>query len=269
VRTGGDPKEQPSAKVKLTAAMQQGGQPADVAMDWSIFHAETDPQGKRQKVDWQFAANPEFALPQGRFLVSVKHGDVVAESEIEVEEGRQQTVLVNLDAGHVQLEATLSEGGQPVDKAMGWSILLAKADPQGGREKVAWQFATNPRFILPRGRYLVSVQCGDAVAESEIQIEAGQEQAVSVNLNAGRARLVAVLEEGGQPAQEAMDWKIFQAETDSEGNRKQVAHQYASSPVFILPAGGYVVDVAYQGKTVSHELSVEAGGSSQWTIVLE
>ena len=90
-----------------------------------------------------------------------------------------------------------------------------------------------------------------------------------MDLNAGRVKLAAILKEGGNPVEEAMEWSILQAEADLEGNRKQVGRQYVASPVFILPAGRYLVSVTHQRKAASRELLVEAGRSADLVVVLE
>lgn len=238
-------------------------------MGWSILETEPDLEGKRKQVAFEHAESPVFTLPQGRYVASVEYGDTVAETEIKVEAGRQEVVVVDLNAGRVKLEAVLKERGKPVEAAMGWSIFQPEVDLEGKRKQAAWEHAATPLFTLPQGRYLVSVQYGDAVAETEIEIQAGQQEALVVDLNAGRVKLTATLTQGGQPVQEAMEWSVLQAEADPEGNRKKVGWQYAASPIFTLPAGQYVVSVTGQGKTASRDLLVEADTSTDLVVVLE
>ena len=269
VPTDDDPEAGQPGEVKLLAVLKEGAKPVEAAMGWSILEPEADLEGKRKQVAWEHAQSPVFTLPQGRYVASVTYGHTVAETEIKVEAGRQEVVVVNLNAGRVKLEAVLKEGGKPVEAAMGWSIFHPEVDLEGKRKQAAWEFAAAPVFTLPEGRYLVSVQYGDAVAETEIEVQAGQQEALLVDLNAGRVKLTATLEEGGQPVQEAMEWSILQAEADPEGNRKKVARQYAASPIFTLPAGQYLVTVTGQDKTASKDLLVEAGTSAELVVVLE
>lgn len=84
-----------------------------------------------------------------------------------------------------------------------------------------------------------------------------------------KLRVQAVLAAGRPPIEKDVSWKIFEAEADFEGNRKQVAWEIAPSKVLILEAGDYLVTAEYQDRKAETRFSLAPGEQKPIEVVFE
>ena len=86
----------------------------------------------------------------------------------------------------------------------------------------------------------------------------------------GALHLSATLGGETTPARAGLEWHVFEANTDANGDRRLVAQSNAAQPVFVLPNGAYIVHVAYgfasqlkrievADKPISDRLALNAG----------
>jgi len=83
-----------------------------------------------------------------------------------------------------------------------------------------------------------------------------------------KLKVQAVLASGRPPLEKALSWKVFEAEADFEGNRKQVAWEIAPSQIFTLPPGRYLVTAEFGYARAEQEIEVEPGAQFARTLDL-
>ncbi len=81
-------------------------------------------------------------------------------------------------------------------------------------------------------------------------------------------KLRAVLKEGTEPLNEVSVWRVYEAEQDAEGKRKQITSNRAVAPLFTLPAGHYVIKAEYGRAEAFTEVEVVAGELTEVTMNL-
>ena len=267
------PKVPSKPGLKLRALLKEGGKPVTKGMYWEVYKAEKDINGNRKSVVASNHAEPLFHLPAGRYFIEAKYGNInaVSSMEVEVTPGKLKEAIMNLNAGHLKLNAVLKEGAEPVTKGMNWwYVYKAEQDINGHRKKVASSNHAEPLFYLSAGRYFVEAKYGNAnaISSMEVEVTPGKLTETNMNLKAGHLRLHAVLKEGGKPVPKDMLWWLYKAEKDINGHRKLIISENGTAPLNKLSAGRYFI-VAKHGKAASSmEVEVTAGELKESTIIL-
>ncbi|NJN46973.1 MAG: hypothetical protein HC808_11410, partial [Candidatus Competibacteraceae bacterium] len=177
----------------------------------------------------------------------------------------------------IQLQTVLATNGEVIKDQLGYEVLSAQQDLQGKREQIAVSYDAQPLFKLEPGQYHLRVKYGsnesNAVSKVDIEVKAGELTPQVISLEAGYVRLITVPAEGAEPLAEAMNYEMFSAAKDLEGNRKQVAFSYDAQPVFKLKAGKYHLRIAHgsnESNVVTEaDVEVKAGELSEQIISLE
>ena len=241
-----------------TAHFTQGGDPAKGAY-FRVYEAEPGVDGQRKQVTYG-GGKPKFKLPAGTYYITAKIGEAIVGQNVEVVPGQSTDVAIVLEAGVLSLFASAAEGGDPVKKAY-FRVFAAKKDIEGNRKQVA-SGGGKPKFKLPAGQYVATVTWGDARAQSDVTVSAGELTETTLNLNAGRLVATAINAEGGQQVTKRVYFRVFAAKKDIEGNRKQVSSGGGKKFGANLPVGAYIVQVTVGGGTKSSgtvEVNITAG----------
>jgi len=92
----------------------------------------------------------------------------------------------------------------------------------------------------------------------------------TLNLRAGILRVNTVLAEGSEPLARGVDYTVYAAARDAEGNRKRItgSNEYSDPPRFPLPAGRYVVVASYGSASANLEVEVTPAGVIDRTVNL-
>ncbi|HRQ88440.1 MAG TPA: VWA domain-containing protein [Bacteroidia bacterium] len=252
--------------IKASAHETDGGPAFESGVAWTLYGPATA-AGERPQVALSYDSKPFLRVDVGTYLLRAERGGAVAEREVEVGDGAPLQVAVILGSGSLKLAATIKEGQPPISKGLAWDI-LGDPDAEGDRPSKAFSYDPQPTLTLPAGKYLVKVVHGDATAQREIEVTAGQTTEVVLSLESGKVKASALLEEGGEPIASNLAWEVFAAETDLEGNRKSVAFSYDNQPTFTLPSGKYLVQAVHGSAKSTAEISVEAGVSSEIALIL-
>jgi hypothetical protein len=207
----------------------------------------------------------------GEYVVTVTYGDVSAEVPVTIKEGETLEQVISLEAGILRMVAIATEGGKPLKKDLRYRIFPSQADVEGNREQIAHSPRPQPMFRLKAGDYLVRVTYGEATAEAEVTVTAGEATEQTIALEAGLLRVAFVAVEGGKPLKKGVRTRIFAAQTDMEGNREQVTYSNSANPSFRLKAGQYLLRIQYGRENVSIENTVEvtAAQATELTITLD
>ncbi len=255
-----------SGSLKLAATLKEGEPPLTKDLAWDVL-GEADAEGDRVSKGFSYEAQPTLNLPAGKYLVQVKHGSATAQQEVEIAAGKTTEALLSLESGKVKASASMTEGGEPLEKGLAWDV-YGEPDLEGKRPKIAFSYDSQPIFSLPSGKYLVEVVQGSAKAAKEIEVGAGGSSEIVLVLGSGKLRLAALPAEGAQPLKNDLAWDVLGA-ADLEGNREKVAFSYDSQPTLDVPAGDYLVTVGWGQAKAQKEVSVEAGKLVEAGLVLD
>lgn len=252
--------------IKASAHAVEGGPAFEKDVHWEVLSTTADAEGKREQLSFSYEAKPFLQMAPGKYLLQATRGDATGTLEVEVKEGAPLNAKVILGSGNLKLSAASAEGQEPFAKDVAWDI-LSPADAEGQRKKVSFSYEATPTVTLPSGKWLVTVAHGDARGQKEVEVKAGETQAVVVILGSGRAKLAVVMEEGGTPVAKDVAWDIL-GEADAEGNRKKVAFSYQAQPDLTLAAGKYLVQAEVGNAKGSTTIEIEAGKTIERTLVL-
>jgi hypothetical protein len=159
----------------------------------------------------------------------------------------------------LQLNAVMTEGGNPLLDGVRYDVYEAATDAVGNRKLVTREYGGSVQFPLPAGRYYVTAIYGSASASTEVGVTAAEITRQTLNLRAGVLSLTSVLAAGGKPLPDGVRYEVYEAATDAVGNRKLVTREYGGSVQFPLPAGRYYVTASSDvGKGVS-EVTISPG----------
>ncbi len=166
--------------LKLAAFNKEGGKRYDSGLGWRITEPKPNLEGTYKNVSYQSSAVPLFILPEGSYRVYVKIGNASTAVQVEVkaDEATEQPVFLN--AGSVKLVAEDAKSGQQMTSGLGWWVKEPKADLEGKRKDVAYSSSATPIFTLPEGTYYLFVKSGTIQAETEFQVQAGDEKEIKV-----------------------------------------------------------------------------------------
>ena len=177
----------------VSAVLTAGGQPLKLGVQYDVFEAAKDAEGKHKAVtsSSEHYGPPRFALPAGRYYVAATYGKAISSMEIDVLAGDQPTLqTLDLRAGVLAVSAVLTAGGQPLKLGVQYDVFEAAKDAEGKRKPVtsSSEHYDPPHFPLPAGRYYVTAVSETGQAEAEIAVSAGQRQRVELPLRPKQKR---------------------------------------------------------------------------------
>lgn len=156
-------------------------------------------------------------------------------------------------------EAVMAAGGAKLaDAGNAWEIYKAKADGSAG-EHVATEYG-NYRGSLEPGDYVVRARLGEAAAERQLKVEAGQAYAPLFDLNAGTLIVRPRASEGDDISADAtviVDYPGGSGPATTYGETKMV-----------LPAGEQKLTVKLGSGEVSETLQLAAGQTIEKDVVV-
>ncbi len=254
-----------SGSLKLAATVKTGEAPLKKDLAWDIL-SPADAEGDRKSVAISYDAKPNLTIPAGKYLARVKHGDAVGQGEVEIKAGEVTELLISLESGRITATAAMEEGGAAIESELAWNI-YGDADLEGKREDITFSYDAQPEFSLPAGTYTIEVRNGSAKASREVIVVAGEIVKVDLILGAGKLRLVARPAAGANPFASDLAWSVL-GEADLEGNRADIAFSYEANPTLSVPAGKYLLRVAWGEAKAEQEVVVESGKLVDIDVVL-
>ena len=251
----------------VSAVLTAGGQPLKLGVQYEVFEAAKDAEGKRKAVtsSSEHYGPPRFPLPAARYYVVATYGNAVSDMEIDVLAGDQPTLqTLDLKAGVLAVTAVLTAGAEPLKRGVQYDVFEATKDAEGKRKPVTSrsEHYDPPRFPLPAARYYVTAIYGAASAGLEANVVAGdQAQQLILDLNAGVVDLSAVPVGGGKPLARGVRYDVYEIARDEDGKRKPVtsSSEHYDPPRFSLSAGRYHVTAVSDTGQAEAEISVSAG----------
>ncbi|TDP44484.1 vWA domain-containing protein [Zavarzinia compransoris] len=256
--------ERPAVEIVLSAGSlelevkpSEAEPPASQGVTWKIFR-----EGTEDQVAYSYDGKAVFTLPPGRYTVQVWIGEATASAVVEVKPKETTRTTLVLGAGDVKPRAIFAPGAPKPTRDLSWKVFLIdpKADDRKGAQ-VTYSFDLEPVFHLNAGRYLLEVTSGVAVVAAEIEVKAGEQARPELNLNAG-----AVL---GKTNAADVSWRLYKVVTAMTGMEKeQVAYAFDPAPVWIVPAGDYILEATAGDKVAEVPVTVIAGKPTQAQVTL-
>lgn len=211
-------------------------------------------------------ADAELAVPAGRYVVEVSDGLARSVETVEVAPGASARADLVLDTGRLELTATASAGGPPLDRVLYLIFADDPAAPEGRRE-VARSTAAVADFTLQAGTYYITARHGGAERREQVAISSGDFVKRTLSLDVGRLTVNPRLSEPAAQSTSTFVTRVYRA----DGNQEQVGQSTASEPSFVLGAGRYRIETQVSMTNISTSAVVEltAGGEIATPIKLD
>jgi Ca-activated chloride channel homolog len=253
--------EQTSGNVKILAVRTPGGVPLKTV--WRIWNA--DKSKRVDGIDQKTSAS--FKLPPGQYRLvaeasDAQSGNAAADLPFEVGPGKNHVLELAYNSGRVRFATFQFEGGPAIDSVF-------RVYPDGGKQlSGAADYRKRPDFELMSGKYVLTVELGNAKVTRSFEVQPGSESSQDVPLNVGKITLRAVPSPGGKAIRDN-HWRLFQRNPDGSLGAHAGTEDYRSAPKFILVQGDYVARVEIDGgKKTEHKFSVRAGAETSEEVVV-
>ncbi len=136
-----------------------------------ILEAKKSIDGTRKSLTTSYGPASTFELSAGDYVAVVSQGAAVAEAPFTVKTGESVNVSVILNAG---ILAVTAPGANSIE------VFEAKADINGYRKQVGFDYATEQSFTLPEGDYVIEAVQGEMKAEGQASVKKGERTEVTV-----------------------------------------------------------------------------------------
>ncbi|HET9266773.1 MAG TPA: hypothetical protein VFO31_01365, partial [Vicinamibacterales bacterium] len=191
--------------------------------------------------------------------------------EVDIGDGDNKALALDLKAGVLLPSAVLSDGSKPLESGVAYAVDEAEKDVEGRAKRVASSpdYAGPPRLPLPAGRLTVTATHGSAVARSDVDLAPGEIKRLVLNLRAGILKLTST-GPTGQTLATGVSYEVHEATKDAEGKRRRVATSpnYAGPPTFQVPRGRYYVTASAGAVSAEAEVEVPEGVITPVTLTL-
>lgn len=252
-----------AGSVQVEVKPSENESAATTGVSWKVF-----PEGSDQSVAYSYDPTTTFRLNAGKYRITAELGQATIEQSVEVKAGEAQKLTLTMSVGLMKPTAIFAPGAPKPTRDLSWSVYKAERDISGALgEKVTYSYDLEPQFKLPAGKYYVEVETGAARAGIEVEVTAGAPVAPVINLDAGA--ILGKATAGGIKVASDTSWNVYSLVAAMTGTERQkVAYSYDAEPVWIVPAGTYVVELTSGGKTVEAEVTVVAGKPTQMSLTL-
>lgn len=197
-------------------------------------------------------------VPAGETKVQVTIGTGVVNEAIAIKAGELISKDIVVGVGVAAVNAFYVEGMKVEDGNLFEEILEAKADIQGKRKSLTYNYGPDHDFELPPGDYVLVSTVGGATLETPFSVIAGERIEVNAMLGAG---VVAISAPGTDKVE------VFSATKDIKGDRKSFTYGFGGALQTTLTAGDYLIVASpAQGEPKEKSISVVAGERLEVTV---
>lgn len=247
----------------VTARPAADAPPATSGVRWQVF-----PEGDERPRVASDQARTQFTLPIGRYRVVARLGKVQVEQTIEIAAGQAATAALVLNVGTVAPTAIYAADAPKPRDGLNWTLFDAVRGADGKRSVMASSSELTPGFVVPAGNYLLMVEAGLAHDEKPVEVTAGATVTPAFDLQAGS--IIAEAKAGGAILREGLGWDLLRKVESLTGDVLEgLGSNYDPRPVWIVPAGRYLVRVGRGETTREMEVTVTAGKPSRVTLSLD
>lgn len=249
------PRPQAATETNLTLeAVEVEGGPTVPVGTWTLV-ALADPP--RAVLSNSGAPRPSLRVPPGRYEVQVRAGSARLAERFDAG-GAQMTHRVVLNLGTLRPVGALAPGAPA--RGGNWTVWADEVPGFRAGEQVLTSGAAEPAMRLTQGSYRIRFQAGEASAEAEVFVPAGQ--VVPARLDLGAAEVTLVAMRGGATVT-PQSWEVRRP-----GQARAQASSGAARARFVLPAGEWLVRVGVDGAWHEAPLALSAGQVAEVAVPL-
>jgi len=192
----------------------------------------------------------------GDYILELSYGSVQRTMPLKIEAGKPVALDVVLDAGYVTSEGTVAGTGGKAEDAR-WSVHDAKGEWIADHDKPV------PRFVLPAGDYVLTLQRGNSETKKPFSVAAGDSINVSLVLDVGKLLVSGRYAEAGPKIDNNITIEVS-APPKSDGEKGEwFATEYKDISRFDLPTGTYDVKVAVGAASRTVRTEIKSGGETR------
>ncbi|HEY8194436.1 MAG TPA: VWA domain-containing protein, partial [Hyphomicrobium sp.] len=243
------------ASLRVSASLTKDGALLSVPLRWRIFKA-----GEKTVAGQSDGPDISAKLAAGSYDVEAQLGSVTARQSVTVADGAAESIILPLDAAHLQIRAAATKGGEPSATAM---LTVALRD-----KPIALGRSGSADLYLPPADYTVTVVDGVAHASQSVTLTAGDEKPLDIVLGTGRVDLTATTGAAGGAIDDIL-YTVFEDDPESADGRREVARSRAAEARFTVPAGTYYVSARSGAADVRQRIAVGIGETVKKTLNLD
>lgn len=245
-------------QVALSASMTEDSQPIDQGLIWRVYRDKPGPDGKPRLVSQHKEASPQIRLDPGDYVVNVAYGRANLTRKITVSADKAAQERFVLNAGGLRIVFAYAGGEPASDRATGYDIYSDERDQAGQRKLVISGARPGTVVRLNAGIYNVVSTYGDAnaVARSDITVEAGKLTEATLTHQAAKVTLKLVTRSGGDALADTQ-WII----TTRQGDL--VKESVGALPSHLLAPGAYTATAKNGGLAFQRDFVVRPGQAAQ------
>jgi hypothetical protein len=226
--------------------------PITSGLHWRVFNDKPEPNGMFRLVKEDRTPNPIFVLPPGGYIVHVSFGHASAVKPVLLR-GDNLRESFDIPAGGLRLEGRVGNSRVPASQ-ISFDIYKGSQFEPGDKRPLVNNVLTGDVVLLPEGTYHIVSNYGDAnaVVRSDIRVQTGALNDVTVKHRAAAITLKLVYERGGE-ALANTQWSVLTPGGDV------VKESLGAFPRVILAEGDYRVIARNEGATFESAFKVTAG----------
>lgn len=247
------PRPPEGASLRASAALRDGGPLLTAPLAWRIHKA-----GEPAVLAENTGADISAKLPAGNYDIEAQLGAVKARQTITIADGDAQSIIVPLDAAHLAARVAASKGGPP---SVGAVVTLTSHDAP-----VSVARGGSLDLYLSPAEYNLTAIDGAAHAVQTLQLAAGDDKALTIDLSAGRLN-VAATKADGSAVQDVL-YTVEADDPESPNGRRDVAQSRDPHAGFTLPEGTYYLTARSGGGSVNKRVAIGAGQTVSETLSL-
>ncbi len=236
----------------LGARFGEDAAPITGGLDWRVFSAKPDANGKFKLIKEDKSAAPILNLPPGSYIVHVGFGLATAVRPITL---RAQTALETFDlpAGGLRIEGRVGDARIPAGQ-ISFEVYKGSQFDGGNERPIVEHVTSGSVVVVPEGTYYIVSNYGNAnsVVRSDIRVQAGKMTDVTVTHRAAAITLKLVTQAGGE-ALANTSWSVITPGGDV------IKESIGAFPRVILAEGDYRAIARNDGKIYEREFKVATG----------
>jgi hypothetical protein len=250
-------------QVSLVAHLTDTSPPITQGLVWRVFRDKAGPGGKAQLLSTVKEASPTLKLDPGTYRINVALGRANLTRKVAVAGDQPVREKFVLNAGGLRIVPVLTSGEPANEKLVTYDVESDERDEYGQRVKVVTGARAGLVLRLNAGNYSIVSTYGDAnaVARTDVSVEAGKLSEVALAHAAARVSFKLVTRSGGDAIADTQ-WSVLGGQGDS------VKESSGALPTHILAPGSYVVRAKHAGRFYKRDFAVKAGDNALVEVVM-
>lgn len=260
--------------VRLNGTAAKDSDPLKKGITYSIYYPKKDLHGKRKRVNyWGGQGLMIRSLKAGKYFITATYGvNGYAEAELEVKPNQLTDFTYNLNVGTIRLKGTASNGSDPLEKGITYSIYSPNKDLQGKRKRINyWGGQGMTIRSLKAGKYFVTATYGiNGYAEAELEVKPNELQDHVFNLDVGTLKISSATAKEAAAHANGNTFSIYYPKKDLKGNRTRINYwNNQGTMIRTLKAGKYHVVTKRANATVESDIVIEANKVLDLKVVIK